>query len=340
MSYFIALENIIIQFMNLLAIVGPTAVGKTRLAVEIKKELDSRFHGNDRTRAELVSVDSRQVYIGMDIGTGKDAKIFGTDLTKPNKLFNVADYCHTVKPYIQKLLNNGKLPILVGGTGLYLKALIDGFETLEIPPNTVLRKKLEKLTIVELQKELLSMYPYMNNNYEKGGEVVGMNNSDWNNPRRLIRRIEIEKYKFIPLCHSRPATECGVNSSGNLKSKESDSSLRWNDIVIIGLTAPLPTIKQNIERRVKERLDKGLFDEIKSLVDKYGWNEVLRNTIAYKEWEDYFSRKITKEAAIENWIKDEFNYAKRQLTWFKKDRRIVWRENDYFNEVLKLINLA
>ncbi len=324
------------HFMKkIVAIVGPTAVGKTRLAVEIQKKVQI---------AELVSVDSRQIYIGMNIGTGKDAKIFGTDLTHPDKLYNVADYYRVVKPHIQKLLDDGKLPILVGGTGLYLQALIDGIETMEIPPNEEIRKKYGHATAQELQKILVSMYPYIDKdksdlprgkagklkakNLEEVQKTLKMNNSDWNNPRRLIRKIELLRFYEKS---QKPNFKFQINSGLQIPNCK---------LIIIGLAAPLPVIKQNIERRVRERLDAGLIEEIKRLVEIYGWNEVLRNTIAYKEWEDYFSGKITREEAIVKWIKDEFDYAKRQLTWFKKDRRIVWLADDYLNDTLKIINSA
>jgi tRNA dimethylallyltransferase len=165
------------------------------------------------------------------------------------------------------------------------------------------------------------MYGYVHNSLEKSREVLGMNNSDWNNPRRLIRKIEIltNTNKYYPILTN-------------------TNKLNYLNLAIIGLTAPLSTIKQNIERRVQERLDKGLLGEIKGLVREYGWNEVLRNTIAYKEWEDFFNGKITREQVVTNWTKDEFNYAKRQLTWFRKDRRVVWLNKDYLKGALELIN--
>lgn len=314
---------------NLLAIVGPTAVGKTRLAEEIK-----RYGQTGRSvpteKIELISVDSRQVYTGMDIGTGKDAKIFGTDLTKPDKLFNVADYCRVVKPHIEKLWREGKLPILVGGTGLYLKALIDGIETIDIPPNEELRKKYANASVAKLQKILVSMYPYMS----KKNERAGMNNSDWNNPRRLIRRIEIQEYLLNVGAYNYKPTALPKAGLGVYNCKP----LQINKLLIIGLTAPLTVIKNNIVLRVKDRLDKGLLEEIKGLVKAYGWNEVLKNTIAYKEWEDFFAGKITKDEAIKRWTLNEMQYVKRQLTWFRKDCRVVWFENDYLNGVLKLIS--
>ncbi len=316
---------------TVLAIVGPTGVGKTRAAEEIRKSFGLPRPQDDRNQTGnvgLISVDSRQVYCGMDIGTGKDAKIFGTDLTKPDKLFSVADYCFIVKPYIQKLLDAGKLPVLVGGTGLYLKALIDGIDTIDVPQNPELRKELEKLSVGELQKELQKTTKSLDprsfiikrklvawDDKQESEDKCGMNNSDWMNPRRLVRKIEIEKYKtIVPLLH------CSI-------AKE----LKYDNLLIVGLTSSLSQIQKNIERRVKDRLDKGLLAEIKGLVKIYGWNEVLRSTIAYREWENYFKGKATYEETVAKWTRDEVNYAKRQLTWFKKDKRIKWVKSNSFS---------
>lgn len=308
---------------NLICVVGPTATGKTRLAEEIRKSFD--FAQDDRkhklhTGVELLSVDSRQIYVGMDVGTGKDAKIFGTDLVKPEKLFNVSDFVKIIRPKIEELWKKNILPILVGGTGLYLKAVIDGIETMDVPPDENLRKRLEKMSVEELQNQVQGQREKI-----KGGEKwPAMNNSDWNNRRRLIRRVEILTNTIQ--CHP-------ILSNTN--------KLKIDKLIMIGLRAQIEQIAKNIEKRVKERLTAGLLEEIENLVKKYGWNEVLRNTIAYREWEDYFSEKITKEQAILKWTKDEVDYAKRQMTWFRKDKRIRWIDistEDSFKQSFNLIN--
>jgi tRNA dimethylallyltransferase len=314
---------------NLICIVGPTATGKTKLAKEIKYKIE---HFNNRTieqsgKAELISIDSRQVYIGMDIGTGKDAKIFGTDLVQPEKLFNVSDFVKIIRPKIEELWRQDILPILVGGTGLYLRAVIDGIETMEIPPDEELRKKYEKYSVEELQEKLKELDSRFR---EDDSKVKLINNSDWNNPRRLIRRIEI--LNFYSVGDDLPVVPMG-------QTRRSVPTLKIDRLLMIGLPAPLPKITKNIEKRVQERLDQGLLEEIKKLVKRYGWNEVLRNTIAYKEWEEFFSGKITQEDAIKNWTKDEIDYAKRQITWFKKDMRIKWFESTDINLLQKSLEL-
>jgi tRNA dimethylallyltransferase len=313
---------------NLLCIVGPTATGKTRLAEKIKYEIELQ---NNRTieqsgKAELISIDSRQVYIGMDIGTGKDAKIFGTDLTSPDKLFNVSDFTKIIRLKIEELWSQNVLPILVGGTGLYLKAVIDGIETMDVPPDAELRKKYEIYKVEELQKELKKLDSRLHGNDSR---VKLINNSDWMNPRRLIRKIElIQFYKNSKIQKTK------VNKNFQFQN----SNFQIDRILIIGLTAPLSEITKNIEKRVEERMDKGLLEEIKTLVGKYGWDEVLRNTIAYHEWEKYFENKITKDEAVKKWTKDEIDYAKRQMTWFKKEKRIVWMEAGDVNLSKKSLN--
>ncbi len=313
---------------NLLCIVGPTAVGKTKLAKDIQKYLDQ----NTRAfKTELISIDSRQVYVGMDIGTNKDAKIFGTDLVKPNQLFNVSDFVKIVMPKIQELWKQNVLPILVGGTGFYLKAVVDGIETIEIPPNKELRKKLEEYSTEELQKELKRIDSRLHESDSAAGII---NNSDWNNPRRLIRKIEIMKFNE----KSHVAFLQKANSLQGENPQENGKKLQIDKLVSIGLTTPLSKIKTKVEKRAQERLNMGLLNEIKDLVKKYGWNEVLKNTIGYREWEDFFKGKTTKEQAISKWIKDEIDFAKRQVTWFKKDSRIVWLKKNYLEQSLEMIN--
>lgn len=314
---------------NLLCIVGPTAVGKTKLAMDIKQNLEKKSTNSGRT--ELISIDSRQVYIGMDIGTNKDEKIFGTDLAKPNRLFNVSDFAKIIRAKIQDLWKQNVLPILVGGTGFYLKAVVDGIETMNIPPNKKLRKKLEKYSLKELQKELKRMDFRL---HGANSETRIINNSDWNNPRRLIRKIEI--MKFNEKSQAAFLQKANLLQENNLQ--KNGRTLQIDKLVFVGLSVPLSKIKIKIEKRAQERLNMGLLNEIEALVKQYGWNEVLKNTIGYREWEDFFKGKTTKEQAISKWIKDEINFAKRQITWFKKDSRIVWLKKNYLEQSLEIVN--
>lgn len=244
---------------KLLVICGPTATGKTTLAAELAK----RFNG------ELVSADSRQVYRGMDICTGKDrpdVPIWLYDVVNPDEEFSVSQWAKLANAAIIDIVSRGKLPIIVGGTGLYINALIHPFETIDIPPNTSLRKKLSALSVAQLQ----AMIPR--------GE---MNASDWNNPRRLIRKIEIASSPKIDL--------------------QGESSKSY-DSLIIGITASWVILDKRIDERLNNRLQQGMEKEIEGLRVAYG-------------------RGLPSMSAIGL---NEHAYARRQLTWFKKQGDIHW----------------
>lgn len=322
---------------KLLVICGPTATGKTSLALKLAK----KFNG------EVVSADSRQVYRRMDIGTGKNlpvsakfkfqsaklggyyeirgVKVWGYDLVGPTEEFSVAQYVKIANKIIkdiwkprQKLLHSGgqegKLPILVGGTGLYIKGVIDGIPTAKIPKNKSLRKSLEGKVASELFEILAQVDPV------KSGS---MNASDRKNPRRLVRAIEI--------------SGSGIKEQG-LRNKIIQS------ILFIGLTAPKEFLNTKIEKRVESRVKQGIEEEIRSLFRKgVTWKHQSMQALGYRQWRNYFTklggksgweRGITetlndsesteRRNAINNWKHVEKQYVKRQLTWFKRDKRINW----------------
>lgn len=277
---------------KLLVICGPTATGKTSLAIKLAKE----FNG------ELISADSRQVYQGMDIGTGKDrpkkVKIHLIDVVKPNQEFSASQYYRLAWKTIKKIWKKGKLPILVGGTGFYIKTVVDGVETKDIPRNLELRVKTKDWSKEKLLDYLLEIDPE---------RAAAMNKSDKNNPYRLVRAIEVAVFKqenpdWKPIEH------------------------RESDNLFIGLIAPFEILDKKIHQRVKERVEQGIENEIKKLLRRgYGWdNSAVGDTIGYKEWQPYFEGKEEKEKIIELWERSECQYARRQMTWFKKDRRINW----------------
>ncbi len=324
---------------RLLITCGPTAVGKTALALELAR----RFDG------ELVNADSRQVYRGMDIGTGKDLSINSKfkvqnsklgaekyqigyylvsgvpiwllDVVEPDYRFTVADYLKVAVPVIEDVWSRKKLPILVGGSGFYLKVLTEGVDTVGVKPNQILRKRLERLTVFKLQKKLKEVDP---DRFNK------MNNSDRLNPRRLIRAIEI-----------------ATDSRKNL-SKIRHLNLGKNNIFWIGLKMPLRRLDQAIAKRVKQRLNLGLLEEIESLLTRFSFSDcVLGETIAYQEWQDYFrsrrfeeNREKLASKIIDRWQTNERQYARRQITWFKKNKQISWFRADsqnLFCEVVKKV---
>lgn len=299
---------------KLLVICGPTATGKTGLAVK----LANQFNG------ELVSADSRQVYQGLDIITGKDqpagARIWLLDVVKPDYRFSAGDYVAAARLVIEDIWRRDKLAIVVGGTGFYIKALIDGVEALGVKPDWKLRQKLAHCSIAQLLNCLKKLNPE---------RLKKMNKSDRHNPRRLIRAIEIAKQ----------------NQSASRRTK-----FKINNLLMIGLKAPLGVLDQRIDRRVKERLQQGAVEEIKKLLATgYNWdNSVLGETIGYREWQRYFEGlKVSKlkslklkEEAIQKWQIAEHQYARRQMTWFKKDKRIKWFDITSKNWEKKVVKLV
>lgn len=294
-----------------LVIVGPTASGKTSLAFTLGK----KFAG------VLISADSRHVYKGLDIISGKDLpkdakqNIFsighytfenGTpicllDIVPPTYSFTVKDFIHIALPITNFISKMDKLPVIVGGTGFYVKALLDGIDTINIPADEVLRERLQSFTVSELQS-LLSQED--RKKYEK------MNESDRKNKRRLIRAIEITRY-----------TLKNVNISISAK----DTNLDAYDFLIVGLTAPREEIRTRIDARVAARIDQGAFEEAEALFKDYeNLSEQVKTSNGYKQIFEYFAGKAGREKAIENWKYSEYLNAKKQMTWFKKDQRIHW----------------
>lgn len=341
------LENILAllaKMKKLLVICGPTATGKTSLALHLAKVFNT----------ELVSVDSRQVYKDMDIGTGKDLpintrfkisdlrfknekigyyevesiKVWGYDLVDPKEEFSVSDYIKIAENIIKNIWDRGKLPILVGGTGFYIKGIVDGIATSQIPKNKRLRKLLNEKSADELYKILKQ------HDVSKAGS---MNPSDRKNPRRLIRAIEVAQHKSKKL-------KGNVSSMTNDNLRPRINRPGSDNILFIGLTAAKEYLNERIEKRVGERLKQGLEKEIVNLIKKgVGWDTQAMQSLGYKQWQECFKkchdfgyeRRITegteekfegteRQRAIEEWKKAEKQYAKRQMTWFKKDKRIKW----------------
>lgn len=271
---------------KILVIAGPTATGKTSLAIEVTKDIPSI----------LISADSRQVYKHMDVVTGKDhpknINIAGIDLVNPEKSFSVASWNQAVSPVLAQAETEDLLPILIGGTGLYIKSIIEGISTINIPPDTKLRESLAQLNIRELQSQLKHLSP---------GRLTKMNNSDINNSRRLIRAIEI-----------------------SLSPKFSTISPEF-DSLFIGLKTSLPILKERIHTRVLSRLaDNSAIKETKYLLDHYDISSQSLSSFGYKPIIKYIKGKISKQKLIKSWTQSEFAYAKSQLTWFKKQENIVW----------------
>lgn len=317
---------------KLLVICGPTATGKTSIGIRLAK----KFNG------EIVSADSRQVYKGMDIGTGKDlsvnskfkmqksklggyyeidgVKLWGYDLVEANEEFNISEYLDFAKKIIRDIQKREKLPILVGGTGFYIKGVIDGIPTVNIPANKELRKNLENIATSDLFEKLAEL------DAEKAGS---MNSSDKKNPRRLMRAIEVAQFM---LDHESLKHE-------NLKS----SHPLHNSVLVVGLTAPIDVISKNIDKRVDQRTRQGMTAEIVKLLKQgVDWSSQSMYSLGYRQWRDFFEGEVERDVVIEDWKREEKKYAKRQLTWWKRDSRVKWfdiSDKNTSKEVEKMVKL-
>ena len=297
---------------KVVAIVGPTGTGKTNFALKLAK----KFNG------ELINCDSRQVYRGMDIGTNKgeiqvntDTETFKNkiinayniensnvsgwlfDILEPNEQLNLAEYQELTYYIINKIQARGHLPILVGGTGLYLDALVKGYRLSSIKPDLKLRKNLEKLNAKKLFDKLFKF------NKERANLL---NESDSHNPRRLIRAIE----------------ESIAQLSGkNNENIQKDIVFKKLEIIIIYPDFKREELFLNIDARVLEMIASGLIEETKKIINKYSQNLEILKGIGYKEVIEYLDGKITLSEMIAKIQQGHRNYAKRQITWFEGEKR-------------------
>jgi len=267
----------------LIVIGGPTATGKTDLALSAAKILD----------CEIVNADSMQVYKGMDIGTNKDkakleaagVKTWLFDVVEPDYNFTVSEYQKLAYEAIESIQGRGKVPILVGGTGLYIDAVIKGY-VVETEPDWDRRKNLEKLSVEDLQKELEDL----------GFDLASLNNSDKNNPRRLIRLIEKQ------------------GKSGDPSLKEPDF-----DVLFLYPEFEIEELEEKIEKRVKKMIEQGLIKEVQRLLAKgYGKENKAMQAIGYKQVIEFLDSEMkNQEELIEKISLAHRQYAKRQKTWFE-----------------------
>lgn len=271
---------------KILIITGLTCSGKSSLGVKIAKQ----FNG------EVISADSVQVYRGLNIGSAKvDKNTLNTtphhliDIKNPNETYNVGEFVADCKTAIEQILKNGKNPIIIGGTGLYIKALLEGFALGNTTAHEDFRQKMQ---IMAQKKGNMFVWQQLNQiNPEKAKNV------HFNNLKRVIRYLEIEKF-------------------GN--NQKSNSILKDFDVKAIALIDDRQSIYNKINLRVDDMINSGLENEVKSLINQgVGWECQSMQAIGYKEWQDYFNNKADKLTTI-NLIKQHTrNYCKRQLTFFK-----------------------
>lgn len=268
----------------LVVIVGPTASGKSALGMDVAR----RFNG------EIICADSRTVYKGMDIGTAKpskedraDVRHHLLDVVEPGEQFTAADFKHLAMEAINDINSRGKLPILVGGTGLYIDAVLFDYEFGE-PADPEQRAQLQEMTI----EELLQIC--------KDRQIKPPVNSL--NKRHLIRAIEL----------------------GGLLNQE--KKLRQNTIVV-GIAPDKETLRARITNRVAHMIKSGLLEEMKLLIQRFGWNNEAMTGNIYRIFRDMPAGDEPSQSAIEQVIRADMALAKRQMTWFKRNPAIMWSDN-------------
>jgi tRNA dimethylallyltransferase len=276
----------------LVVIAGPTASGKTKLAVKLCKEFDG----------EVVSADSRQIYDEMEIGNErtKPEEMEGIPhhllaIVKPDEIVTVADFKNIAEEKIDDILKRNKIPFLVGGTGLYIEAITKNFDIPKGDPDFNLRKRLESKNIEELLKELEKIDP---DEYEK--------QKVQKNKRYIIRAIEI------------------FHLTGKPKSEVAKKSKPKYDVYKIGIEWPREILYERINERTVYQVEHGMTEEVKHLIEKYDPNLPAMTSIGCKEVIPYLENKITKQEMIETLQQHNRNYAKRQITWLKRDPDIYW----------------
>ena len=319
----------------LLIVTGPTATGKTSLALQLAK----KFNG------QLISCDSRQVYKYMDIVTGKDIPtgftfrrvgsntypnlgyyhddqtiIWGYDLVQPNEDFSVKHYLEFAYPVINNCHISDSLPILVGGTGMYIKSLLNPPETISIPVNIKLRAQLKSIST----SELFNMLVKIDNSKSKTMTI-----SDRTNPRRLVRAIEV-------------ATHTNSFKTPDFWLNEYMEKPPDYNALIIGLNiTDRQKLYSLIDQRVEERLGNNMDQEIAFLKNSNLLDGAPSRTIGYKQWIKYINNQLSKSEAIQQWKFAEHAYARKQITWFKKQPGIHWfdpTQPKYKQQIVKKVN--
>ena len=286
------------QKEKVIVICGPTASGKTALSIELAKQING----------EIVSADSMQIYKDMDIGTAKPTKEemqgikhYLIDFVSPDERYSVADYKQDAKKAIREILKKGKVPIIVGGTGLYIDSLIYEIEYPNIEFDEKYREKLEKEVEEKGLEEL----------YEKAKEVdvEATKKISKNDKKRILRILEI------------------YHATGKNKTEQEIESRKKEvefDYKVYALNWDREKLYERINKRVDIMIEQGLIEEVKNVYEKYNEFPTAMQGLGYKEVVEYLENKTTKEEMVEKIKQETRRYAKRQMTWFRKNKQTIW----------------
>ncbi len=302
---------------KIIVIVGPTASGKTDLGILLAK----KFNG------EIVSADSRQVYKKMSVGTGKppgewvkvdDREVYLVegvahylmDVYDPSEEISLAEYKARAEEHIANILGRGKLPIIVGGTGLYVWSIVDNLDMPKVAPNKELRQSLEKKTLAEMVKQLEEIDP------------ESLEHIDTKNHRRVIRALEV-----------------AILTGKSFHKQRSVLPPLYNALQI-GILWKIDELYQNIFRRIDSQIEQGLVDETAALVSKkYDWNLPSMSSIGYRQIGGFLRGVCDLSQAVAEIKHETRNYAKRQMTWFKRDKRIMWVEHKQIEKASEIVKI-
>lgn len=300
------------QKQKVIVICGPTASGKTALSIKLAKKING----------EIVSSDSMQIYKDMNIGTAKptreemqDVKHYLIDFISPNQRYSVADYKIDAEKAIQEIIDKGKIPIVVGGTGLYIDTLIYGIEYPKIEFDEEYRNKLDQR---EKKEGLDKIYEEAKKIDEEAIKKISPNDK-----KRIFRILEI------------------YHSTGKTKTEQEIIS-RQNgpkyDYKVFAINIEREKLYERINKRVDIMIKNGLIEEVKKLLTKYDEFPTAMQGLGYKEVKEFIEKRISKEEMIDKIKQESRKYAKRQITWFKKNKQTIWINGlDKMEDNLELI---
>ncbi len=281
---------------RIVCIVGPTSSGKTALSLEIAKQFDG----------EIVNADARQVYRGFVIGTGQPTKeeqqgiphhLFG--FLEPEQIYTVTEWKASALACIKEIIARGKLPILVGGTGLYFQALVDNYEPPAVPPQPELRADMEKRTLEQLVRQLEKLDP---------DAVTWV---DLKNRRRVERALEV------------------VTATGKSFKAQRAQGEKLVDAFILGRQRSTEELRERINAAIDQMLARGWKEEVEALhASGIAWDAPAMTSIGYRDLGELIREDVTFDEALDHIRIATWQYAKRQLTWFKRDERIRWLESN------------